>query len=118
MNENFLNYKQSLAVKELGFDEPCLGYWNIDPYLPKPTFNMVRPFDHEWCVHAPLKQQIFRWFREKHNIHYPISVCEGIWYFQAWSLKGYKTYEEAEDACINKIIDAFKQKAHDDTNGS
>ena len=60
----FIPYEQALELKELGFNEPCFGYWNIDPYLPKPTFNLVKPFDHEWCVPAPLYQQAFRWFRD------------------------------------------------------
>ena len=28
MNKEFITYEQALALKELGFDEPCLGwYW-------------------------------------------------------------------------------------------
>ena len=106
----FVPYEQALELKELGFNEPCLGYWNIDPYLPKPTLNMVRPFDHEWCVPAPLYQQAFRWFREKYNMHYFIDVSDGIWFFDRWSFDGYKTYEEAELACLEKLIEISKTK--------
>ena len=28
MKEDFANYSQSLSLKELGFDEPCFGYFN------------------------------------------------------------------------------------------
>ena len=40
--KNFLPYKESIAIKEIGFDEPCLGHWtNIDKpefsYNKKPT---------------------------------------------------------------------------------
>jgi hypothetical protein len=27
MKEHFVTYEQALALKELGFDEPCLGGW-------------------------------------------------------------------------------------------
>ena len=72
MNKDFAPYEEALELKKLGFDEPCLGYWNIDPYLPKPTFNLVKPFEHEWCLPAPLYQQAFRWFREKYQMIHQI----------------------------------------------
>ena len=68
MENEFIPYEQAIALKELGFDEPCFGYWNIDPYLPKPTFNLVKPFEHEWCLPAPLYQQAFRWLYQKLDI--------------------------------------------------
>ena len=124
MTEHFLNYDQSLVVKELGFNEPCLAYWNIDPYLPKPTFNLVKPFDHEWCVPAPLKQQVFRWFRDKkladgsvcrhgkadggYSYRWDIVYEYGV-YEERHFKQDYKTYEEAEDACIDKIIKLIKK---------
>jgi hypothetical protein len=27
MKKEFISYEQALALKELGFDEPCFGYW-------------------------------------------------------------------------------------------
>jgi hypothetical protein len=60
MNKEFIPHEQALElIKELGFDEDCLAYYNIDPYLPKPTLNFFRPFEHEWCLPAPLYQQAF-----------------------------------------------------------
>ena len=122
MEKEFVNYKQALKLKELGFHEPCFGYWNIDPYLPNPTFNMVKPFDHEWCVPTPLKQQVFRWFRDMYHIcpsveknprervaKYAFRVVEKSWGYTA------KTYEEAELACLDKLIEIVKKiKENDD----
>ena len=28
MNKEFVKYEQALALKELGFDEPCIGWYN------------------------------------------------------------------------------------------
>jgi hypothetical protein len=122
MNKEFVTYEQALALKDLGFDEPCFGYWNIDPYLPNPTFNLVKPFDHEWCIPAPLYQQAFRWFREKHNLFCEIQMdrttepkfCFVIFKYEhfgnyekvevdEWYL--YRTYEEAEQVCLTKLIE-------------
>jgi hypothetical protein len=119
MDKEFIPYEQALQLKELGFNEPCFGYWNIDPYLPKPTFNLVKPFEHEWCLPAPLYQQAFRWFREKHNL---IGLVDGgydnsknIFTYVIWNDfrddifdDYYSTYEEAELACLKKLIELIK----------
>ena len=129
MNKEFIPYEQALELKELGFDEVCLGYHNIDPYLPNPTFNLVRPFEHEWCLPAPLYQQAFRWFREKYEIHFDIRAF--VWDFEKQQLAFkisfyinpfdnstkrenwfgvYLKYEEAELACLKKLIEIVKTK--------
>lgn len=82
MKKLFIPDYQALTLKELGFDEPCLGYWNIDPYLPKPTFNLVKPFEHEWCLPAPLYQQAINFLYICSNKQINIE------------LKGSDTYEE------------------------
>ena len=68
MNKEFVPYEQALELKELGFDEPCFGYYNVDPQFKTPPFNMVKPFKNEWCLPAPLYQQAFRFFREKYKL--------------------------------------------------
>jgi hypothetical protein len=108
MNKEFVTYEQALALKELGFDEDTYGYTIRQDRLPK--------------IPLPLKQQVFRWFREKRNLIGLIeySYAEGkdefdyvIWqesYFD-WTNDIYDTYEEAENACIDKLIEIAKQQA-------
>jgi len=118
MNKEFIPYTEALALKELGFDEECLGYHNLDPYLSNPTFNLVRPFEHEWCLPAPLYQQAFRWFREKYKIRFIIQSGMsdlGEFFkvlFPDSEVRGmsYTTYEEAELACLIKLIEIVKNK--------
>jgi len=135
MENEFIPYEQVLALKELGFDEPCFGYWNIDPYLPKPTFNLLKPFEHEWCLPAPLYQQAFRWFREKYNSHHSITrlpqgaldadnknnkvLKKYAWFISKDDLNPTipndgsgkcDTYEEAELECLKKLIEIIKTK--------
>jgi hypothetical protein len=124
MEREFVSYEIALALKELGFDEPCFGYYNIDPQLKNPVFNMIKPFEHIWCLPAPLYQQAFRWFREKHNLEGEVHCIR----FNSKRLKGYQyaitsrnyqkfeqlgdyhTYEEAEFACITELIEIVKKK--------
>jgi hypothetical protein len=72
MKEEFVPYETALKLKELGFDKPCLGYYNTDPFLPMPTFNLNQPFDHVWCLPAPLYQQAFEFFWLKYDLLYKI----------------------------------------------
>jgi hypothetical protein len=133
MNKEFVTYKQALALKELGFDEECLaGYIRL---FSSGTFEIAfykdRTIDFNTTsniyVSAPLKQQVFRWFREKCNLQHEIfyqddllkngfkitnilsntELTEFEFKNNYFELGGY-TYEEAEDACIDKLIEIAK----------
>jgi hypothetical protein len=127
MNTEFVPYEPSLALKELGFDEPCQLGW----YLPHPEIAIkagVEP--HRWQlipthpllnqVLSPTFSQAFRWFREKHNlkscIMFRTSMADNEEYYD-WLIKGqevvyrhFKTYEEAELTCLKNLIEIVKQK--------
>jgi len=124
MNKEFVTYEQALALKELGFDEPCLFhtlggeinfYRNTQDYFPKNDKNGIG-------FSAILYQQAFRWFREKHNLFCEIQMdrttepkfCFVIFKYEhfgnyekvevdEWYL--YRTYEEAEQVCLTKLIE-------------
>ena len=132
MKQEFCSYEQSIALKELGFDEPCFGFYDESLYFPNNenqygTF-CKQPKDVPACS-APLKQQVFRWFREKYNLRgfigfrpnvkkfdyhiYDMSLS-GIEYVKQRTMEEYNkdplvgTYEEAESACIDKLIEIVK----------
>ena len=65
MNKEFLPYEQALALKELGFDEPCFG--SYDPFGSK-QLSCSGIYTYGNCIAAPLYQQAFSWFREKYGI--------------------------------------------------
>jgi hypothetical protein len=81
MNKEFVPPKQSLELKELGFDEPCLGFYyklNDDLLLEIPVISykenknsiIDETFDNKSeCITAPLYQQAFSFFREKYNLY-------------------------------------------------
>ena len=127
MNKEFLKYEQALALKELGFDEPCFGFYpksggNIQ-------FGSLGKFSSEYThiISAPTYSQAFRWFREKYGlIGQPMPLCisyPGKVTHYGWSIvsnqnsidwenedNGFKIYEEAESACLNKLIEICKNK--------
>ncbi len=131
MEKEFVTYEQALALKELGFDEKTIGFYNSTYCIEEILFGEFTEFinrnnDFE-LVSAPFKQQVFRWFREEYNILHalvvPIKITasdkEGYRYSweiideqEEWivdeSLLGYYTYEEAENACIDKLIEIAK----------
>ena len=113
----FVPDEEALALKELGFSEPCYKYIyigdtgnNIDLKLEVEPSEAENFNSESLCVSRPTFSQAFRWFREKYNLHYFIDVSDGVWFFDRWSFDGYKTYEEAELACLRKLIEIANEQ--------
>ena len=123
MNKEFIPYEQALELKELGFN-----YYNIAWYAvidEKPRIVFLNYGGH-WQICAPLYQQAFRWFREKKILAEIKSVenwnswgfkifeedCMTAFYmsYYDYEVDDYKTYEEAELACLKKLIEIVKNK--------
>ena len=132
LQKDFAPYEPSLDMKELGFDEPCFGEYRQwdgnEPWL-QLYQNLVDcstdPADYEYTQEAlaPTFSQAFRWFREKYKIHSVINLTIiGTWYFELYDLNDkrnaeiktnqneFKTPEEAELACLIKLIEIVKNK--------
>jgi hypothetical protein len=115
MKKDFIPYEQALALKELGFDEPCFGeYRQWDGG--KPYLQLYQdldgcstdPADYEYtteCI-APTYSQAFRWFREKCGLRHFIEYDNGHYNAVVQSSLVYHcdTHEEAELACLNRLI--------------
>ena len=70
MNKEFIPYEQALALKELGFDEPCMAAYNDNhefkiPYEIESTQNQLKADYVFGGILAPLYQQAFRWLHEQ-----------------------------------------------------
>jgi hypothetical protein len=96
MEKDFIPYQEALELKQLGFDEECFRFKNniSNIYEEKGWFNWNQS---ELFVSIPLYQQAFRFFREKYGLSIVIK------------LKANSTYEEAELACVKKLIEIVKQ---------
>jgi hypothetical protein len=112
MKNEFIPYEQALALKKLGFDEPCFGGYysnqdNVNLWFFKEAKNSDRDERvREGFATAPLYQQAFRWFREKHGLRHFIEYDNGHYNAVVQSSLVYycDTHEEAELACLNRLI--------------
>lgn len=110
LESEFVTYEQALALKELGFNEYCVGFFYKPNLIWYEEINQSNLIDGE--VVAPLKQQVLRWFRDKYGLDgfvfnsgdnkYSFNISDN--YFLN------TTYEEAENACIDKLISICKQQ--------
>ena len=121
MEKEFVPFELAVKLKELGFNEPCWGYYHV---------NEGYSIGYAFCYSdaesqpeigylAPLFQQAFRWFREKYKLHAEIRSYTAKYFtiivqeckdtvryieYGGIDLK-FKTYEEAELACLDKLIE-------------
>ena len=123
MEKEFVPYEEALELKELGFDEPCIGWATMsypDVVLCGYRFKKyhetelpTRPFS------VPLYQQAFRWFRKKHDVkvvsiggdekkkyNFLIVLADNKQILGSEST--YNSYEEAELDCLRKLIKIVK----------
>ena len=125
MNNEFVPYEQSVELKELGFDEPCFGSYQlienrdyenglkINHIIGLNTLNGIRNHNYkDEITNAPTFSQAFRWFRENHNLHHEIEYngYEYVGYVSGMTANIFETYEEAELACLKKLIEIVKSK--------
>jgi hypothetical protein len=121
MEKEFIPYEQALALKELGFDEPCFKVYDNMGFLQEESVMNTCEIECdcilERCL-APLYQQAFRWFREKYQIDswmypnlnglYSVSnIRRGV---GLGKVSEYQTYEEAELECLKKLIEIVKEE--------
>jgi len=121
MTKEFIPYEQALELKELSFDEWCYNVYEKDGRLCN-TYESDR-WQHEnpkLIIKAPLYQQAFKWFRENYEYipHVFRNSTSGKY---SWKIDDrysyvdytadiFNTYEEAELACLNKLIEITKTK--------
>jgi hypothetical protein len=121
MKTEFIPYEQALEFKELGFDEPCFGWYsNMDGNVFRQGYCETY-LGIENCAKAPLYQQAFRWLREKYNILGIVAYCDDdSGKFMSvidkpdsdidYDMNPKTTYEEAELACLIRLIEIVKNE--------
>jgi hypothetical protein len=125
MKQEFIQYQQALELKELGFDESCLGFyefgsmdeeWHLrTKYVSKNEYN-----DVIHILKAPLYQQAFDFFREKYGLWQTVLQNTDIdWTYDILPINGihdyklidvFEEYNEAKQACLEKLIEIVKTK--------
>jgi hypothetical protein len=129
MEKHFVNYNQALALKELGFNESCLGVY-AEGTKQLIINNTIRNWNDQLkngnTTSAPLKSQVFEWAREKHKFEgwaVPCYTSKERFYsfiiengeeseidgsYDDEPVGDFDTYEEAESACIDELIKIVK----------
>jgi len=127
MEKEFVPYELAWELKQLNFDETCFGYYhNLGLHQLLLSQRDLRADNNdsiEYCV-APTYSQAFRWFREKYDLYGEVKLTsvnlpnesDFVWY--AYDASGndwednvfQETYEEAELACLQKLIEIVKTK--------
>ena len=133
MEKEFFSYEQAVALKELGFEASPIGghqQGSVFYFENGKIYYDYRPIysstSHVGQILAPLKQQVFRWFREKHKLYAHVResysfdnslefvaqingshISHGI---KDKPINRFDTYEEAENTCIDKLIELAKQQ--------
>lgn len=92
MNEDFAPYALAVKLKEKGFKEKCIAYYDVndnvellyntqytDYMLPCQYTDLLQshntgeaekqPDDSEYCADAPTISQVLKWMRENYSLH-------------------------------------------------
>ena len=137
MEKEVVPYEESLALAQIGFVQSCWhAYHDLtlpskeDKHKLETVHNLTsytESYAHQYVnpVLAPTFSQAFRWFRENHNLRCQINYIGGLinkttWWDisvighyntdpKEWEMK-YQPYEEAELACLRKLIEIVKTK--------
>ena len=124
MEREFTTYEIALALKELGFEEPCfgsidqIGYIHVKGSKSSPRGSMMYN-----TINCPTFSQAFRFFREKYNFVSEINVystSDGYSFSFKILCKKYTPYIEANNAwllyedaeleCLKKLIEIAKEQ--------
>jgi hypothetical protein len=136
MDKDIIPLEEAKELKALGYDGDEYGYY----YRGKPVRYGIHGFKlRSNCKYptkdrhpAPMFQQVFRWFREKHKLDtYVARMPPEVYGKGKGPIKNYlqyiwgehleprgqdtsyhDTYEEAELECLRRLIEIVKQKSN------
>ena len=137
LQKDFVPYELALKMKQLGFDEPGFAYyytlngrdWKFAEKTEYYKLDDNMNIGGKYTISAPLFQQAFRWFRDNYNLFCEINVDKTMEPKFAYTIKEYESvqflegfgedvlseylyykHEEAELACLEKLIEIVEQK--------
>jgi hypothetical protein len=129
--KDFTLYPEALELKQLGFDEDCFTFYQVEYHENSPIMvddnDQYRITGFRTCknseipshyISCPTYSQAFRWFREKHKLISGVRTYFNIDFFYEIYVSvsheitsdSYNTYEEAELECLKKLIEIVNDK--------
>jgi len=120
MNHNFIPYPEALALKQLGFDEECFGYYEDGTFIF--WYGSIQEPEFLLNCTAPLYSQAFKFFRDNYKLaghaelvnishlgeHHEFKIINFSDYVDEDTTlvgTGYSSHEEAELKGIQKLIE-------------
>jgi hypothetical protein len=131
INKDFTLYPEAFELKQLGFDEDCFTFYQVEYHENSPIMvddnDQYRITGFRTCknseipshyISCPTYSQAFRWFRDNGKVAEIFSQLlpsnKYKWGFKIQGVEGvtdgFFTYEEAELACLEKLIEIVKTK--------
>jgi len=112
VGKEFVSYEEALALKELGFNEPCYKYIyigdtgiNVDHYLEVVPSKARNYNEDSLSISQPTYSQAFRWFRDE------VGICHlgllKLLYLELFERD--MTYEDAELECLKRLIKIYHE---------
>ena len=145
MKKEFVPFEIAKKLRAIGFDESCCAFYEEERVVNKPEMvddrDQYRVTGWRTCKNSEVPEhyfaaatfsQAFRWFREKHNIYaIIIPTITMHWTFKTMTVvedmvevppynhvdaNDYNTHQEAELACLEKLIEIVENKSTQNTN--
>lgn len=124
MKNEFVSYEAAVELKQLGFDEPCFGYYRLPRFgyygLPNEVlcgeYEMIETqinFPDIKYKEAPLYQQAFRFLREEYG-DLLLPEYGRVPHFTIISnlvLQDGLPIEESESICLQQMIQCVKSRS-------
>ena len=135
MEKEFVPFKTAKKLRTIGFDESCCAFYEEERVVNKPQMvddkDQYRMSGWRTCKNSevpthyfavPTFSQAFRWFRDKgyrFNVVNDSTQVDGNYFYDVWFIGKflfesnyiYKTYEESELACLDKLIEIVENKS-------
>ena len=131
MEKEFVPYELAVKLKAIGFNEPCM--FVHDTWGNTKNWTEYGEVEHRNShinvsiyYSAPLFQQVFRWFRKKYGIlSWTYRPYRDNYFYEFETIDqdciegrvvegqsgSYDSYEEAELACLGKLIEIVESKS-------
>lgn len=122
MTELFIPYEEAIAMQELGFDEPCVAYYDVYHKLCR-GWGITNPtgvhLESLFYTSAPTWDQCWEWFISrgfKIAIDWnDVDLGKTEWFGRVTAPRDYeqirdcKSYAELKLACLKKLIELSKE---------
>jgi hypothetical protein len=118
MEKEFVSFKTACGLDFIGFSETCLAFYDENYKL---SFKISEYHNNVTDILAPLYQQAFTWFREKHELNYEIKqVSKHLYNAKVCTTdklhvflidNDFHGYKSAENAILNKMIEIVEKNA-------